>query len=62
MLNQIRLHLNDHGSTGLINNFCYNLIKRWEAIRFDRNTIEKTANTKKVNDNLNLNISTANTG
>ena len=27
----------------------------------DRNTIEKTVKTKKVNDNLNLNISTANT-
>ena len=27
MLNQNRLHLNEHGTRRLVNNFCYNLIK-----------------------------------
>ena len=43
----------------LFNNFCYNLIKWWEVICLDRNSTEKTVKTKKVNDNLNLNISKA---
>ena len=61
MLNQRGLHLNEYGTRRLVNNFCYDLIKWWDAICLDRKTIEKSVKTKKVNDNLNLKVSMPNT-
>ena len=40
MLNQSIIYLNEYGTRRLVNNFCYNLIKWWDAIYLDKNTIE----------------------
>ena len=58
---QSGLYLNESGTRRLVNNFCYNLIKWWDAICLDRNTVEKSVKTKKVNGNLNLKVSMPNT-
>ena len=55
MLNQSRLHLNEYGTWRLVNNFYY---KWWDTNCLDRNTIEKSVKTKKLNENLK--VSTAN--
>ena len=61
MLNQSGLHLNEYGTRRLVKKFYYNLINWWDTICLDRNTNEKSVKTKKVNGNLNFNVSTANT-
>ena len=60
MLNQSGLHLNEYGTRRLVNNFCYNLIKWWDAICLERNAIGKSVKTKKINSNLNLKASMPN--
>ena len=54
-------HLNKFWTRWLFNNFCYNLIKWWDAICLDINTIEKSVKIKKINGKLNLKVSTPNT-
>ena len=61
MLNRSGLHLQECGIRRLVNNFYYNVIKWWDTICLDRNTIEKSVKTKEVNGNLNLKVSMANT-
>ena len=61
MLNQSGLYSNEYGTRRSVSNFCSNLINWWDPVCLGRNTIEKTVETKKVNDNLSLNVSTPNT-
>ena len=61
ILNQSELYINEYGTRSLVNHFCYNLIKWRDAICLDRNTVEKSVKTKKVNSNLNLKVSMPNT-